>query len=230
MFVEARIVCRVPRYLVQDLGLDLRQNQTVYYDRLQAHASKDLAHAVRVGAVELTYVKTSKEKRTSSTDQNQFPPYVRRLGQVPQAPPVEETPVDLEQELDTRFARFEEILRGRMVTMGREVQNTLLEELRGALPQLQLSEEKVASMVEASVSKAFEKHKGTMVVPVTQSSQGGSDGEPVFIPSDLTSSGGEAHISVKATSSKDKNLDDAAAALKAARKKGTRRKRTKKAE
>lgn len=229
MFVEARIECKVPRYLVQDLGLDLTQGQVLMYDQHLAKSSKDLTHAVQIGAVEVTYVRISKSRRPA--DPTPFPPYVRRLGRhkppTPQPPvPKPPQPSALEKELEQRFAKFEESIEGRMLSMGQRVQQALLEELRGALPNLQVSEDKVASLVETSVNKAFAQHQGSFTSsakPVVPSS---SDDAPVFIPSDLTASEkGTAHINVKSTSSKDANLDNAAAALKAARKKKTRRKK-----
>lgn len=227
MFIEARIVCKVPRYLVQDLGLDMTQGQVVFYDHNQAKASKDLALAMSLNALEVTFVKTAKERRPAV---DQFPPYVRRLGWS-LAPPQEPPPppqVDLDKELEQRFAKFEQNLAGQMFSMGQEVQRALIEELRGSLPQLQLSEEKVASMVEASVGKVLEAHKGTLAdASPVEASGGYLEREPVYIPGDLTSSGGTAHINVKSTSSSDKTLDDAAAALKAIKKKTPRRRKKK---
>lgn len=238
--LEAHIVCEVREYILKDLNLVLLGGQEAYVDAKKAKASRDLSHAVGIGALKVAYVKRCHVKKPPvPAPFPPPPPYVRRLSQyvnppAPQALPRASFP-SLDEELDKRFARFEGILEDRLFDLSQGIQRALLKELQESLPALMPDEARLvarlekslAPLLEASVNKAFEAHKGKFSVAVQETSTTADD-TPMFIPSDLTSSEGNiAHINVQATSTQQGGLDSAAAALKAMKKKKPRRRKTK---
>ena len=185
---EARIECLCPEYRVSDLGIQFRRGDSVWVPEESARSSEELLLAVRSGAVSVVYTRRCSVSRSPS------PPNVRlgraqRAHLVTRTPPAPPAPVPAPQVGIDAGAIEDAIARG--VTKAIEgllSSGALVPGVRGGAPA----------------------PSGAAVPAVTSES-------PVYIPSNIVPTGDAATITVAQTSSEGAALDEAAAALKATR-------------
>lgn len=186
---EARIECQCPEYNIADMGLYLRGGDTVWVSREAATASRELQVAIRSGAVSVVYA------RRCSVSRSPPPPNVRmnrvqRGGVVNRTPSPEPAPRPEPPVVDTG-AIEEAIARG----VTRAIEGLIRS---GAL---------VPGGTRGPVQAI-----GAPSVPVTSSDA------PLYIPTNIVPTGDAPTITVARSSSEGATLDEAAAALKATRK------------
>lgn len=190
---EAEITCLINRLRLADLNLDMVRGQQVRVPETQARASADLERFSRLGGVLVRYVEVAQVLRRTAAEVAQVlrrpPPW-----SPPRTPPPQEVPsggVSIEQ---VRVIVREEL---------EEFKAQLLLELRLMLRDLR----PVMSPAPQGVSLA----------PQGGATQAPEEFIPVFIPARIGGDELKAEINVAAENTTSATVDDAAAALRAAR-------------
>jgi len=193
---EARIECLCPEYHITDMGIRFRRGESVWVSEEAARSSEELLLAVRSGAVSVVYARRCSVSRSPS------PPNVRL----------------------NRAQRSGFIAR----TLSSEPQPTP-ERPDQAPPQANVDAGAIEAAIARGVTKAIEglilsgalvpggRGSSPTVVIGTAAPVVSSDA-PVYIPSNIVPTGDATTITVAQTSSGGADLDEAAAALKATRK------------
>jgi hypothetical protein len=192
---EARIECLCPEYRIADMGLILRRGESVWVSAESARSSVELLLAVRSGAVSVLYARRCLVSRSPS------PPNVRmnraqRSGRA--IPWVVQAPVPPEPAAPSAPAA-------------------------PAAPAVDAGA--IEDAIARGVSRAIEGliKSGALVPggrpsgPVAGPAPTVAGDAPVYIPSNIVPTGDAATITVAQTSSGGADLDEAAAALKATR-------------
>jgi len=188
---EARIECLCPEYHVTDMGIRFRRGESVWVSEEAARSSEELMVAVRSGAVSVVYARRCSVSRSPS------PPNVRmnraqRAGFIARTFPEQPQRTEPAPQASVDAGAIEEAI-ARGVTKAIEgliLSGALVPGGRGSSPSVVI---------------------GT-AAPVVSSDA------PVYIPSNIVPTGDATTITVAQTSSGGAELDEAAAALKATRK------------
>lgn len=206
---DALVECLCPEIRIPDLGLHLFRGDTEWIESTKAMESLDLQHARRVRAVQVSWkVRCQVSKEAPA----QTPPWLKRsiIRPVRHVATEPRPPVVHHEDVETRDFRS-------------EVRDVIREEIRNALAGLPLappapsqsdvtiaaSEGLTSELVAKAVAQALQA-AGLGTKPVV-------DDGPVFIPSSIVSEDTTTAINVESSSSVS-TLDDAAEALRAAKK------------
>jgi hypothetical protein len=202
---EARIECITTEFPLHDLGLRLKKGQVVFIEEVQARASSELTEATRIGAVRVRFVARSRMAKTPDAPKPPPPPNVR-LGRrrplpVPTAPPQS---VDMDE--IRRVAR-------------EEARAGAAEGVREALASMPatLTQDALEATLRRVLPGATAAEPGGIRVAGTSKATGPAD--PVYIPATIVDNEVTTSITVDAQSSEAGDLDAAAKALKAKRRK-----------
>lgn len=197
---EARITCTCTQISLPDIGLDLIRGQVEFVPEELAKASKDLARARHVKAVSVVYVQRYARQRAEPLP-SMTPTAPPRPAIRPAPPPSALDPDEVAERVARRLAPGADL-----AAIREEVSHQL-----GSMRMI-LRQELRADLAEVL------RGVGTVAVPTSQpGTVTMPEDEPVFIPSQI----GEdlkGDIGVKESAS-EAGVDDAAAALRAARKK-----------
>jgi len=217
--IEARIECECQGITLSDLDLHLTRGQVVFMDAAKARASKDMQRAWRVGAVAVKYVERFKERRKAPVAPH---PLIPARGMVA-APP---EPID---EATTEIVIVDpgEIAARVVHELGR---NPITAAVRVEVGrQVQALEDRLVARVVEGVLASLKVNPVQQVA--AQAPQAGTvpvDGDvPVFVPSKID--GLQADLGLESEKADEGVVSDAAAALRAARGAGKKR-RTEKPE
>lgn len=200
IMIEVEITCICPRIKVQDLGLTLTKGDVVHVSHEQARLSKDLEVARMASGVVTRFVKRCENRRFEEDARPKAPPH-----RGPGRKLVEATRPD------------SAVVRGPVAFTGspqEPVTVVLREELRALRHEL-------VEAVQAAAQQSWGKPPShdsvpsgaAPVLPVLPHSN------PVFIPSNLVNTSVQMDITSTKSESESSGVEDAAAALKAARKK-----------
>lgn len=217
---EVRIQCMVGSgHRVEDLGLQLHYNQIEYIDADKANKSKDLAWARRVGAVEVRIIVRGRMAKKLPDPPRPAPPSVRmsRPARKPPGPaPAAKPEIDME-----------EVARRAEAAAASASERAVEKALAGFAAQPMVSQE----MLEAALRNVLGPGGVIGSTPQTAAAPPAQtpDAHPVFIPMGIVPTDVKVDISVETEATEAKGLDEAAAALKAAKpKRRTRKKAAKK--
>ena len=228
---EASITCVTHEWVIPDLGLSMKKGQVEYKDAQQARQSKDLAEARRIGAVRVEFVERSRmAKKPPTAPRHPGPPNVR-LGrgvrrQPPQPPP---TPQVVDMDEIRRIAR-EEARAGAREGAAEGVEAGV----RAALASLPAAGPVID---QATLEAALRNVLPGITVAAPASSSGGASGstastkgpdEPTFIPSGIIDKDSKTDLKTQSGESEDEGVEAAAAALKAAKGTGGRKRSNRK--
>lgn len=196
--IEAELTCICRRIELPDLDLVMVRGQKVYMPYQQALASMDLHGARRNGAVAVRPLKRYNKKRAGSRDAKDIRPPPR------QTPSLEVTP--------DRAALAQE--------MAGKIPKGLTREEVAAEVQSQLAgmEARILAAL-AAVQPQIVHMPGVAPEAPARPSGTVEPDAPMFIPSGLVAEDVKGAINAEKSESRGASLDDAAAALKAARKK-----------
>lgn len=227
---EALVRCK-SSIRIADLDRGLEAGTEYWFDEDEAKGSKDLLHAARIGAITLHYVERYRTMRKP------LPPFPRlsRGGNIrkpspaskPASKSIPKEPANLEK------AEVQVQVNLDVQEVVRQITDSLSETVKGMVERA--LGEKAEKDDEGSSSPSFSKEdlteamalairKAGVSVGNSGTSQGGSGSssvyseEPVYIPSNLVSKSEKGAIETKTEVSTSSNVDDAAAALKALRK------------
>lgn len=212
--IEARITCLTAEFIVADLGMTLNYGDEVYISEGKARKSRDLKTGRRAGAVRVDYVQRYTMSKPPKPPARPLPPHVRMTRRGFKAGPPDTT-------------ASPESAKPQPSTPPKE--DPRVEALQREIAELR----KVIQDLPGQMAKALAAQAGpgtvhqTSRAPVPSGDEGGHD-EPVFIPSNIVRKGEKAEVKVKSGSTKADGLDDAAAALRAAKPKRSRKRRTRK--
>lgn len=203
---EARIECTCAEYHLPELGLVLRRGQVVWVDESKAKRSRQLTQAVRARAVQVKWVARCEVAKPVPPTPTPVPPWLRRKPRVaPVATPnAEESPrtpdgVTLDQ--------VREVVR-------EEVQRALLPvHPAAAVVDLDAIEGVVRRTMSGFISSLPAGAAASTSKPPTLA----GTPDPVFIPSGIVPTDTKSAITVDAETTGASVVDDASAALKAAR-------------
>jgi hypothetical protein len=225
--MEARIECKIREYPIADLGLMLRRGQIEWVDATKAKGSKELTHAVRIGAVSVRYEERFKVAKHPDPPPRRAPPSVGmsrpRRKTAPKASPPAQPVVDTE----AIAKRAEEAARKAAREEGAATRAELAR-LRQAIEQGSSTGSINQGQLEAALKNVLGGlNISTAGAPSSGPAAAAPSGpeEPVFIPDNIVDKDAKADIKVESKASEGDGLDDAAAALR--KKRGTStRKRT----
>lgn len=194
---EARIECTCPSFNIADINLLVRRGDVVWVSEEIARSSEDLRLAVRSGAVSVVYARRCSVSRSPPPpnvrmNRAQRGGFVRTTVSAPAAEPAAPTPA---QGFDAR-------------AIEEAIANGISKAIQGLVAS--------GSLVPGNGVVG-----GTPVARSTGLASAVVTSEPVYIPSNLVPSDNAATITVAESSSEGTDLEAAAAALKATRKRKT---------
>ena len=190
--IEARVVCKMHEYTIEDLNITLSQGDEIYLSESRARESLDLRAAKRAGALRVEYVERYTMAKPPMPPKRHMPPAPRmsRPGfaqdAAPKPTPTTQAPLN-EDALAAALAKALEPVVAEMQRMTKLLQG--MQGMQGTAPRERPQ------------------------APVTRDAD-----EPVFIPSGLVKGSSGKVSGIQATASEDTGLDEAAAALKASKK------------
>lgn len=207
---EARIECLVREFPVHDLRLNMRRGDVEWKPEDAARGSRELAEAVRIGAVAVRYVERCQVAKPPPQPKRHVPPSVRmsrpNMGGMVRPPPAGEPVIDKEAVKEAIREEVREALAGAQNPgMSKE---TLKEALREVLGE--------TVVVQGAPAGG--------AVPTSRKATPAAD--PVYIPSNIVDKDAKADITADKSESESDDLDAAAAALAATKPKTTRKRRT----
>jgi len=206
--IEARIECVTAYFPLREFGLEMRRGDVGFVPADAARASRELAHAVKVGAVAVRYVERCKVEKKPDP-QRRLPPSVRmsRPNRGGMSQPPRRSPQPDEERLEGVTAD--------------ELRQVVREELRAALdgvrPTVTVDAEALRELVIGQIRPG---EQGAAAATASN-----APGDPVFIPADIVDKDAQAEIKIESQESEADGLDAAADALKRVRPAGGRRKR-----
>lgn len=191
---EAKITCTCKSYMVKDLGLSMVQGDIVYIPAEKARTSRDLEVAKWSKGIQVEYVQRTKTVRDPKVT---VTPLKGLSSRSPfKAPPSSDHEKALMEKVESQVAEIQQ-LRSQLEGFQSAVLSALQNQTYTPLPP----------RVEASTPSPS-------LDPVSEEAS-----SPVFIPSDLVDHKAEVAADVKRKRTKNQEVQDAAKALKAARKK-----------
>ncbi len=210
---EAKVTCLIDSYPIKERGLKLTKGQFVWLTLDQFEAAPSVAEGEHIGAFHVVW----KERMQT---RNAAPPHFRRIvpghnhgrGALPSPPPQAAPSVskeDVEAAVSEKLEAFKEDMLGQLASLIAQVKpaepapaadNTEL------LAQMQSMLEKMAPVAVSGAAGAVSRRK-----------RKASASEPVYIPSTIVKDV-EARISVQEGEAEGGSIDEAAAALRALRK------------
>ena len=220
---EARIECVVVGgYPINDLGLKLHKNQVVWHAADAAKKSKDLKLARQLGAVQVRYEERCRVAKKLPDPKRHVPPSVRqsRPGRAVPAPPPEPRKAEIDME---EVARRAEVAAAN--ASERAVDRAMAKlTAQPGISQGMLEDALRNVLGSGGIQMAPSSAKPSASPPQAVDYEEEDDAEPVFIPKGIVPTNAKATISTETETAKAEGLDAAAAALKAARPKRTRKK------
>jgi len=218
--IEAEIRCQCSSIALPDVGLGvLTKGQVVYMDATKARSSADLQRAWRAKAVTIKYVQRFQERREAPVPHALFvkPPSPRSMVAAPEEPEPQGHDILL-VDPDAIAARV-------VAELGRSPVNerVKIEVAR----QIQELEDRLVARVAAAVLAAFRvEYPAGITTTRTLSETAGrvpvSGDVPVYVPSKIDGSL-KADLGIEADKAGDEAVSGAAAALRAAREAGKKR-------
>ena len=239
--IEAKIICCEP-VAISDLGLHLHRGQTIWINDLVARNSRDLRRAQAMGKVR---VKRKDRGKKATKVSRPPPPFVLRSRPKPR---VYEKPESIEKivEVEKRVVEHtviehkvdsDEVARKVKAELLGDIKNTIAEEVGKVLAASQASQEtseaspapapamgadEMASVLETVLKRVLPSQGGGAVLPSGSSGARNtpSADEPLYMPTNIVDKDAKAAITVESQTSKDgDDVDEAAQALRALRKK-----------
>lgn len=237
--IEIKITCLTAQFKLTDLGLDLSRGEEVWVSYEDAAASKELAHAHRIGAVLLL------KKERARVSQPPPPPNFRRLvpgqhrrreslsSQVKaEVTPEEKSTAEVEQakvDLEKAVAQLSQVkgemldevsrLKGELSSMRETLAKVLVPNPGVDLEQLKgLLQTTVTSALEG-LQVAAPQARDSFRHPVEKDTTDSFADVPMFIPSGIVEADTKGAIEIKQDTTEGGQLNDAASALKALKKK-----------
>lgn len=208
---EARIECLVKEFPLHDLKLHMRKGDVEWKPEADARKSRELAEAVRIGAIAVRYVERCQVAKSPPQPKRHVPPSVRlsrpNMGGMVRQPP---TPATGDPQMDKKLVKeaVREELRDALA--GQETPTVNKDMLKDALREV---------LAEGGFRGPPTTYNGKEPVAIPS--------DPMYIPTDLVKKDAKADITAQKDESAGGDLDAAAAALKATK---TKRRRTQKAE
>lgn len=226
---EARVECLCPEYRIPDLGLTLYRGQVEWVDAERARRSKHLADAQRAGAVQVRWAaRCEVSKPAPPPSASPVPPWLARRRRVlPETPPPVAPQEVARRATEAEASRTRDALRD---VVREEVQKALgnLRPPEATTVKVSIDPDQVRDAVLSALAAAPQREL-VVGAPVPSRVPAppplASAAEPVFIPTGIVPAEAKAAIAVEAETSGSAAVDDAAAALKAAR--GTARRKQK---
>ena len=227
---EAKVTCICAEIRLKDLNLTLREGQTIWVSPERAKLSKDLDHARRIGAVSIIW------KERARVTKPPPPPNFRRLSPGQRRPvrpakkPAAPSPIVIQTQIDADLLakHVKAAVAGEVAAAMKGIKDGVgeqIEAIRGDLAAQvaaamasqgqQIDQEALAATLAAVIKENMPKTvQGAPGAP-----RGEADGStPLYIPSGIVDSKVEGRVEVKETTDEAEGATDAAAKLKALRK------------
>jgi hypothetical protein len=192
--LEAKITCLARSYILNDLGRTLLQGEILHLPRGEVECSKDLQRAQVIRAVHIQWVQRCQQVKEP---EGHTPPYMRRLkGNLPTKEIVREREI-IEKDPDLEKVRV-------------VVQQVVSEELVIFKQELLEAFEGIVGSLPGRPVAAFSEEKDVAAQHTA----------PTFVPSGIVKTNLDASISTEREVQPRSTLDNAAQALRAAKKSG----------
>jgi hypothetical protein len=228
---DARIKCISGEAIISDLGLRLQRGDVTNVPEESAQNSKDLWRLERIGQVSIRWVRRCAEVK-DKPPKPPAPPFVR-LSRNKKGPPPKTKPVSESVDPNALARRIRAEMRAEMKAEMDELKSMLGQVLAAqqpATPATPSIEAPTADDIAEAVRGAVKEAVGSIPVVVRGNTNvtGGTAGSvvdedmPVFIPSTIINPETKGEIDVQSESS-DANLDDASEALRAMKKKRSKK-------
>lgn len=214
---EARVECVCKEYHLPELGLVLHEGQVVWLDPVVARKSPQLTQARRAGAVQVRWVARCEVAKQFPPARGPAPTWLKRRTRIPLGGTPEPAPSAVPADPDAAVRQAAAATRDMLRDVVREEVRAALEARPVGTTTMTVGVD--ADQIREAVLSALS--SVSVVAPQgtrTTSQAGAVDGaDPVFIPTGIVPTGDKSAITVNAETSSSGGVDDASAALKAAR-------------
>ena len=219
---EAKVKCLCAQFTIKDLGVTLNQGQELWLTADQVRLSKDLKHGKRIGAVELHW------KTRAQVTKPPPPPNFRRLSPTPRGRPQvmpEEKVQIIHHHTTTNTLDPDEVAKRVKAAVAGEVahqigdlKDVIANIVAAALAQKEgnIDQATLAATLEATLRMVLPQYQG---VAAPSAAAAVKSEDPLYIPSGIVPEKTKGKVEVQKASSEGTQVGDAAAALKALKKK-----------
>jgi len=225
---EARVTCKIEQIKLPDMGITLVRGQEVWFGEREARRSADLNHARKIGAIDLRWeTRCRVSKPPAPPHFRKLRPGVRKQIEPSRPEPAKPAPapapsVDLDligkqvkAQVAAEMARQMGQLEGQMETMRTDIVSQVTAALSG---QKGMDAEQMAAVLKATLEQVLPAHSAAVAAPAAKGHATVSSDAPMFIPEGIVKET-KGKVKVQQATGSTGGLDDAAAALKALKRK-----------